>query len=82
VFEARVKTVTCSICGGEMVQKSRLRLLVVGLLMIAATSIAFVVPHFWSASVILFLTGAYLVVWAVLGRGAWCRQCKRFNISG
>ena len=64
-----------------MIQKSRLRLVAVGLLLIAATGTAFVVPHFWVASVVLFAIGAYLLAWAVLGRGTWCRQCKRFNVG-
>lgn len=72
---------TCKTCGGEMLQKNRWRLFLVGVLMIAAAGIAVFVPYFWAPGVILALAGAYLVVWATLGRGRWCRGCKRFNVS-
>jgi len=25
------------------------------------------------------LTGVYLLTWAAIGRGRWCRGCKRFD---
>ena len=71
----------CKTCGGEMIQKNRWRLFLVGVLMIASLGIAAIVPYYCAPGVILSLTGAYLVVWATLGRGRWCRNCKRFNIS-
>jgi hypothetical protein len=24
------------------------------------------------------LVGSYLMAWATIGKGLWCRQCKRF----
>lgn len=62
-----------------MLQKSRVRLAVVGLLMLASFALAFIIPHFWAPAIILALTGAYLLLWAALGRGRWCRNCKKFN---
>ena len=29
--------------------------------------------------VVANLTGIYLIVWATLGKGSWCRNCKRFG---
>ena len=63
-----------------MILKSRVRLFTVGSLMIAAFALVFVIPHFWVPAILLAFTGAYLVVWATLGRGGWCRNCKKFNL--
>jgi hypothetical protein len=63
-----------------MVQKSRVRLFMVGSLMIAAFAFVFVIPHFWVPAILLTFTGAYHVVWATLGRGGWCRNCKKFKL--
>jgi hypothetical protein len=38
-------------------------------------------PFFWAPGVILLLTGIYLIVWATLGKGYWCRNCKKFSLS-
>ncbi len=70
----------CKTCGGEMIQKNRARLIVVGLLMIASLSVAHYFPLFWAPGIILFLTGIYLLVWGTLGRGGWCRNCKKFSL--
>ena len=68
----------CPVCGGDLIQKNRMRLLVVGLLMVLASTLAWLVPLLHVPAIILFLTGLYLVVWATLGRGRWCRNCKLF----
>jgi hypothetical protein len=65
-----------------MVQKSRGRLFLVGVLMICSTGLAYFVPFLWGPAVVLVLAGAYLVVWATLGHGRWCRTCKTFRVSG
>ena len=70
----------CRTCCGEMIQKSRLQLFVVGVLMIASLSIVTIVPLWWLPGIILVLTGAYLIAWASIGRGGWCRTCKKFSI--
>ena len=74
------KKFSCPACGGEMIQKSKTRLIVVGLCMIASVAIAFFVPLFWAPGVILVLTGVYLLVWATIGKARWCRVCKKFNV--
>ena len=76
------KKFSCRMCGGEMIQKSQVRLLVVGFSMIASIIIAFFVPLFWAPGIILALTGIYLLFWATLGKARWCRNCKKFNIPG
>ncbi len=63
-----------------MVQKSPLRLILVGLVMLASPVVAAFVPYFWAPATILVLTGTYLMIWASLGQGYWCRQCKKFNL--
>jgi len=69
----------CKTCDGEMIQKSRRRLLSVGLLMCGSIAIAIFRSWFWGPGIILLLTGIYLIVWATLGKGCWCRNCKRFG---
>jgi len=72
--------VKCKTCGGELIRKDRRRLFVVGLLMIASLALAFIIPYFWAPGIILLLTGGYLIAWATLGRGCWCRTCKSFGV--
>jgi hypothetical protein len=71
----------CPACGGEMTQKIKPRLIVVGLCMVASVAIAFVFPLFWAPGIVLVLTGVYLLVWATLGKARWCRNCKKFSVS-
>jgi len=71
----------CKSCNGEMIQKSRWRLFVVGALMSVSVLTALFFPCFWAPGVILVLTGAYLMVWATFGKGYWCRNCKKFGLS-
>ena len=73
---------SCPSCGGEMIQKSKARLIIVGLGMIASVAIAFVFPWFWAPGIILALTGIYLLAWAMLGHARWCRNCKKFTVLG
>ena len=72
----------CPACGGPLIQKNRTRLLGVGLLMILGSTLAWLVPILHIPAIILFLTGLYLLVWASLGRGRWCRNCKMFLPGG
>jgi hypothetical protein len=69
----------CKRCGGEVVQKSCGRLAVVGILMIAALSLGFLSWPLWLPAAVCSLAGLYLLVWASVGRGRWCRGCNRFN---
>ena len=69
----------CQRCGGEVVRKSRSRLALVGGLLLAGLGLGFVWAPLWLPAVALGLTGAYLLAWASVGRGRWCRGCKRFE---
>ena len=70
---------SCQRCGGEVVQKPRLRLMLVGVVMLAGLALVNVWPILWAPAILLALTGVYLLAWATLGRGRWCRGCKRFD---
>jgi hypothetical protein len=48
--------------------------------MIASVAATALNSYLLVPGVILLLTGLYLVVWAALGRGRWCRRCKKFSI--
>jgi hypothetical protein len=63
-----------------MIQKSRARLFFVGTLLLASVPLAFFIPYFWIFDIIIVLTGGYLLVWATLGQGCWCRHCKKFSV--
>jgi hypothetical protein len=69
----------CRRCGGQVVQKHRARLVLVGVLMLVGLGLGVLWSPLWVPAVILGLTGAYLLVWASAGRGRWCRGCKRFD---
>jgi hypothetical protein len=66
-------------CRGEVVQKSRGRLALVGALMVAVAGLGFISPLLWVPAAVLAMTGAYLLAWASIGKGRWCRGCKRFD---
>ena len=70
----------CRTCGGDMVQKSRLRLSAIGLLMTTSIAIVFRFAWFWVPAILLIPMGIYLLVWATLGRGYWCRSCKKISL--
>jgi hypothetical protein len=75
------KKICCPACGAGLIQKSRLRLIVVGLCMMASIAIAFDFPIFWGPGIILVLTGIYLLLWATIAKGRWCRNCKEIAID-
>lgn len=68
----------CSHCQGPLIRRNPLQLFGVGVLLCASLSIAYWTALFWVPGIILFLAGAYLIAWATLAKGKWCRQCKRF----
>jgi hypothetical protein len=69
----------CRRCGGEVVQKNRGRLALVGAVMLAALGLSVLGPLLWLPGLILGVTGGYLLAWASVGHGLWCRGCKRFD---
>jgi hypothetical protein len=70
----------CNRCGGALIQKNRWRLAAVGAVLCASMVIAMYLPYLWLPCIVLALVGAYLLVWATLGKGQWCRQCKTFRV--
>ena len=72
-------TVRCRRCGGEVVPKPRARPALVGTLMLTAVGMGTLRSPLWAPALVLGLTGVYLLTWASLGRGRWCRGCKRFD---
>ena len=72
-------TVPCKRCGGEVLQKPRRRLVLVGLVMLAGVGFGMLWAPLWAPALVLGLTGLYLLTWGVVGQGRWCRGCKRFD---
>lgn len=64
----------CPTCGMELVRKNRLLLLAVGGAMITAAAFALLVPALLVPAILLVIVGAYLIVWATLGKAMWCRK--------
>jgi hypothetical protein len=75
------KICACSTCGGEMIQKSKGRLILVGMVVMASLGICFFIRLFWAPGILLGLTGFYLLIWATLGKARWCRNCKKFSVQ-
>jgi hypothetical protein len=76
-----IRPPSCPKCGGDTVQKSRTRLLIVGAAMIATLTLPLVIQIAWVPAIAFGMVGSYLVAWATIGRGAWCRNCKSFPIK-
>ena len=62
-------------------QKDRSKLVLVGLLMIVEAGLGLPFSRiFRIISVLMFLSGGYLLLWSWLGKARWCRNCKRFPV--
>jgi len=73
--------VNCPSCGHALIQKSRSRLFITGILIVAGAlamllAVRLVVTVL--AALLLIVFGGYFIVWAVRADGLWCRDCKRF----
>jgi hypothetical protein len=69
---------TCPRCHGALIRRNPVQLFVAGILMCASLAFAFIAPVLWLPGIAIFLGGLYLVAWAILAKGWWCRQCKTF----
>jgi len=70
---------TCPTCGGALIQKSRIKLFLAGMILMVLSSIVLIFNFkFWPFAILPILTAVYLIVWSSLGKGYWCRQCKNF----
>lgn len=75
----------CPSCGSPLIQKDRTRLLLAAF----AYLVVAVGPVVWLRGVriaivlaiVCGLIAAYLFVWALLGKGRWCRNCKMFPLG-
>jgi hypothetical protein len=72
-------------CKGPLLQKSQTQLLLAAFaFFVVAAGLVLWLPAVRLAivvAIILGLTAAYLFVWSWLGKGRWCRTCKRFPIG-
>jgi len=68
----------CKTCHNELIQKNRVILFVVGILMLSIGALCLVISWLWILSIPLFLAGGYLLAWSMIGKGLWCRHCKKF----
>jgi hypothetical protein len=69
----------CRRCAGEVVPKSRTRLALVGTFFLTALGLGLLWWPLWFPAVFLAMIGGYLLAWATVGQGLWCRGCKRFD---
>jgi len=75
------KICTCPSCGGEMIQKSKVNLISIGILFVASfLALVFFIRVLFAPGLILGTTGIYLLVWATFGKASWCRNCKKFSV--
>ena len=70
----------CPRCQTEMLQKNRVLLLIVGLGLMTSPALTLLSRYFWPPAILLTLTGVYLLVWTTVGKGQWCRTCKKFGL--
>ena len=72
----------CPACRGDLIQKPLWRLWLVAVLMLVGSTALFHYVHSLRfLGVTVALAGCYLAAWAMIGKGRWCRQCKRFPIG-
>ncbi len=76
----RSQSEQCPTCGMQLLRKNRVLLLAVGGAMITVAAFALVVPALLVPAILLVIVGAYLIVWATLGKAMWCRNCKKFPL--
>jgi hypothetical protein len=68
----------CPTCGANLIQKNRIQLLVAGLLLLIVSVLLFLKTKFWQFALFPGLIAIYLLLWSTLGKGLWCRECKKF----
>ena len=72
----------CPHCNTDLVQKSRAALLLAGIFFFAgAIALFYLYAIIWTAALLLLAVAVYLLTWCILGRGYWCRVCKKFPIT-
>lgn len=71
----------CPACGRELTQKSRPLLSLVGAAFLVAAIPLLFLNYVWIVGIITAGLGLYLLFWSILGKGKWCRHCKKFPVS-
>jgi len=75
------RAVKCSHCNTDLVQKSRAALLLAGAFFLAgAIALFYLYAIIWIAALLLLVVAIYLLTWCILGKGLWCRSCKKFPV--
>lgn len=67
----------CPHCNEPLIRRDRTVLLASGLVFVAAVLAGFISWWLLFPTGFLSLIGLYLIAWATIGKGLWCRQCKQ-----
>jgi hypothetical protein len=71
----------CPACGQELTQKSQSLLSLAGAVFLVAAIPLLFFDYVWIVAIVTAAAGLYLLFWSVLGKGKWCRRCKKFPVS-
>lgn len=71
----------CPACGHELTQKNRVLLSLLGTAFLIAAIPLLFFHYVWIVAIVTAAAGLYLLFWSVLGKGKWCRRCKKFPVS-
>jgi hypothetical protein len=72
-----MNTKQCPTCGGPLIQKNSVQLILAGIAFIAIGGLLmFLNFKFWPLSGFLGVIAVYLIAWGTRGKGLWCRHCK------
>jgi VIT1/CCC1 family predicted Fe2+/Mn2+ transporter len=71
----------CPACGHELIQKNRPLLSLAGAAFLIAAIPLLFFHYVWIVAIVTAAAGLYLLFWSVLGKGKWCRRCKKFPVS-
>lgn len=72
----------CPTCGGAMREFNRIFVFVAGFAWFAAAVAMTQLGMLKYLSPLFGLTGIFFLIWATLGQGLWCRNCKTFPTPG
>jgi hypothetical protein len=71
----------CPHCNSDLVPKSPAALFLAGVFFLAgAIALFFLYAIIWIAALLLLVVAIYLLTWSLLGKGLWCRACKKFPV--
>jgi hypothetical protein len=70
----------CPACAHELTQKSPVKLSLAGVALITGAIPLLFHRFVWPAAILLAATGIYLLIGSLLGKGKWCKRCKKFPV--